>query len=249
MTPEEWFAATDPHPLLALVNPPLAPLESFPALVESVRERLSPRQQATTRRLRLFAVACARQVWDLLPTDARSAVYVAERFADNLATETDLAAAAIRHPPPSITFQQHALSSAYYASWRHLLPDSAARSAAKALATRAIGPAPLGRPTTQKWHNTWTAAFNAARATQADYVRDIFPPPGITPRLDRDWLTSTVVAIARQMDQSGDFSAVPILADALQDAGCDSEAVLQCCRAPGNNHVRGNWVVDLVLGL
>jgi hypothetical protein len=91
-------------------------------------------------------------------------------------------------------------------------------------------------------------AFAIARARQADIVRDIFPPPGLRPRLKTDWLTSTVVAMARHIDESGDFSAVPILADALQDAGCDTEAVLQCCRAPANVHVRGNWVVDLVLG-
>jgi hypothetical protein len=49
------------------------------------------------------------------------------------------------------------------------------------------------------------------------------------------------------MDESGEFSITPIFADALQDAGCDDETVLQCCRVPGNVHVRGNWVVDLVL--
>jgi hypothetical protein len=116
------------------------------------------------------------------------------------------------------------------------------------LAGRAAGPAGAHRPTPQKWHDNWTTAHDAALRTQADIVRDIFPPPGYTPHLERGWLTSTVIAMARQMDEFGDFSAVPILADALQDAGCDAETVLQCCRAPGNVHVRGNWVVDLVLG-
>ncbi|MCE9562013.1 MAG: hypothetical protein K8U57_08155 [Planctomycetes bacterium] len=74
------------------------------------------------------------------------------------------------------------------------------------------------------------------------------PPPEYTLQFDPSWLTSTVVALARQMDESGDFSIVPILADALQDAGCNDDALLQCCRVPGNVHVRGNWVVDLVLG-
>jgi hypothetical protein len=49
------------------------------------------------------------------------------------------------------------------------------------------------------------------------------------------------------MDETGDFSAIPILADALQDAGCEDETLLKCCRTSGNNHVRGNWVVELIL--
>jgi len=61
------------------------------------------------------------------------------------------------------------------------------------------------------------------------------------------WQTSTAIALAGQMYESRDFSAMPILADALQDAGCDSDDILGHCRGPGP-HVRGCWVVDLVLG-
>ncbi|MDY3556283.1 hypothetical protein R5W24_005446 [Gemmata sp. JC717] len=50
------------------------------------------------------------------------------------------------------------------------------------------------------------------------------------------------------MYESRDFSAMPILADALQDAGCEDGAVLDHCRDPHGVHVRGCWVVDLVLG-
>jgi hypothetical protein len=67
------------------------------------------------------------------------------------------------------------------------------------------------------------------------------------PTLDPAWLTSTVVSLAKGMYDSRDFTAMPILADALQDAGCDSADVLDHCRGPGP-HVRGCWVVDLVLG-
>lgn len=64
---------------------------------------------------------------------------------------------------------------------------------------------------------------------------------------DPSWRTSTVHALARQMYQTRDFSPMPILADALQDAGCDNDDILDHCRGPGP-HVRGCWVVDLVLG-
>ena len=61
------------------------------------------------------------------------------------------------------------------------------------------------------------------------------------------WMLHTAVGGARQMYDTHDFSPMPILADALQDAGCDNEAVLSHCRGPGP-HARGCWVVDRVLG-
>ncbi|VTR93309.1 Uncharacterized protein (Fragment) OS=uncultured bacterium PE=4 SV=1 [Gemmata massiliana] len=50
------------------------------------------------------------------------------------------------------------------------------------------------------------------------------------------------------MYESRDFGAMPILGDALQDAGCDNTDVLDHCRDSRAPHVRGCWVVDLVLG-
>jgi hypothetical protein len=64
---------------------------------------------------------------------------------------------------------------------------------------------------------------------------------------DPAWRTDTAVALARQMYESREFGAMPILADALQDAGCDSEPILMHCRDPHAAHVRGCWVCDLVL--
>ncbi len=61
------------------------------------------------------------------------------------------------------------------------------------------------------------------------------------------WLTSTVVTLARQMYESHDFGAMPILADALQDAGCDNEDVRCHCQDTETKHVRGCWVVDSIL--
>lgn len=61
------------------------------------------------------------------------------------------------------------------------------------------------------------------------------------------WRTDTAVLLARQMYASRDFAAMPILADALQEAGCDKGSILDHCRSAGV-HVRGCWVVDLILG-
>ena len=63
------------------------------------------------------------------------------------------------------------------------------------------------------------------------------------------WLTSDVVALARGIYDDRAFECMPILADALQDAGCDNPDVLHHCRDANQVHVRGCWVVDLLLGL
>jgi hypothetical protein len=248
MTPAEWFAAITPEPLLAPLRPE-PPTEPPPRL---------------SRRFRLFACACARMVWDLLPTDARSAVLTSERFADGRATVTDLWATAVRENYPVTGPAQLALVAAYSACAgdglslpaamgpsRALVAQTyAAACAARALADVACGAAgaSLRFPTAPEHPPGWDDAFAEARLTQTGFVRDIFPPPEYSPAISPDCLTPTVRGIAQQMEASGDFSAAPILADALQDAGCDDDAALQCCRAPGNVHVRGNWVVDLVLG-
>jgi hypothetical protein len=84
----------------------------------------------------------------------------------------------------------------------------------------------------------------------AGLLRCLFGNPYQVPPTDmpNDWRTSTAVALARQMYDSRDFGAMPILADALQDAGCDNGAILSHCRDATLTHVRGCWVVDLVLG-
>ena len=66
-------------------------------------------------------------------------------------------------------------------------------------------------------------------------------------KFSKKWRTDTALTLARQMYESRDFSAMPILADALQDAGCDNADILNHCRGEGP-HARGRWVIDLVLG-
>jgi hypothetical protein len=254
LLPPVWHTSANPDVLLNAVWPRTLAYDA----VTATRD-LPP---ATVRRLRLYGVACARMVWDMLSTDLRSAVLLSERFADGRATMADLRAAAVRMRYGPVTYQQQAENAAGWASagyWGNRTepadaappvwnPAEAAREAAKALATRAAGQAPPGHPVSRAWQSAWNRPFAEARAQQAELVRDIFPPPGFVPVLSSDWRTSTVVALARGMDDTGDFSAVPILADALQDAGCDDEVMLDRCRAPSGIHSRGNWVVDLVLG-
>lgn len=61
------------------------------------------------------------------------------------------------------------------------------------------------------------------------------------------WRSETVLALAAGIYAEGAFDRLPILADALEEAGCDNTDILAHCRGPGP-HVRGCWVVDLILG-
>jgi hypothetical protein len=65
--------------------------------------------------------------------------------------------------------------------------------------------------------------------------------------VDPSWLTPTVTAVARAIFDEGAYGQMPVLADALQDAGCEDQAILNHCRAPGR-HARGCWLIDLLLG-
>jgi len=89
---------------------------------------------------------------------------------------------------------------------------------------------------------------NLIAKTMRPLFLEHFGDPRQPVEFDQAWLTSDVLAIASGMYKSGDFSPMPILADALQDAGCDNENMLSHSRDPKANHVRGCWVVDLVLG-
>lgn len=66
-------------------------------------------------------------------------------------------------------------------------------------------------------------------------------------KMNGDWRTTTALALARGIYDERAFDRLPILADALQDAGCDSDDILNHLRGPGP-HVRGCWALDLALG-
>jgi hypothetical protein len=91
--------------------------------------------------------------------------------------------------------------------------------------------------------------FNEAKSeTALALIREMFGNPFRPVTFSPEWRTNDAVALAQQMYDSRDFGAMPILADALQDAGCDNEPILSHCRDATLTHVRGCWVVDLVLG-
>ncbi|AMV27276.1 hypothetical protein VT84_22935 [Gemmata sp. SH-PL17] len=85
------------------------------------------------------------------------------------------------------------------------------------------------------------------KTQQATLLREILGNPFRPIVVNPSWLTSNVVALATGIYAGKAFDRMPILADALQDAGCDNEDIMNHCRQPGE-HVRDCWVVDLLLG-
>ncbi len=88
----------------------------------------------------------------------------------------------------------------------------------------------------------------AERAAQLATIRDIFGNPFRPVTFDPAWRTTDVMLLARGIYEEKAFDRMPILADALQDAGCDSDALLAHVRDTSAPHVRGCWALDLVLG-
>lgn len=89
-------------------------------------------------------------------------------------------------------------------------------------------------------------ATRAEEVAQCEIARDILGYPEVSVAFDSNWRTSTVIAMVHGMYATRDFAAMPILADALQDAGCDEPEILEHCRAE-KPHLRGCWVCEAVL--
>ena len=194
---------------------------------------LAPRLSA--RRERLLACALARLVWDdLLDRRSRRAVEIAERFAEGTATERQLRLA---------KGKAHRVGADM--SGR---PPEAQRIAEACVATLSCVEDPgFTVASCEMLSMVFVGKPDRLRAV-ADLVREVTGSLSRPVVFSPSWRTGTAVLLAQQMYDSREFGAMPILADALQDAGCDNEEVLDHCRDVGPPHVRGCWVVDLVLG-
>jgi hypothetical protein len=189
---------------------------------------------ASARKTRLLGCACVRWAWEWGHNETvPEAVQVAEAFADGLTSKENMSRVAAEmgalwreHEEPYRPYPRTCELTEALAS-----PDNE-RAWLNDLDTFAID---LGVFDDPKWLKI------------VAFVHDIFGNPFRPITCSPSWRTDTALSLARQMYDSRDFSAMPILADALQDAGCDSEDILNHCRGPGP-HVRGCWVVDLVLG-
>jgi hypothetical protein len=195
------------------------------------------RTTLSQRKFRLLACAACYRCWSLLTPIAQQSLQVVERYADGLAAEGELTKAQGRALEGQMSAEDEAVYFAAEAdAWM------GAREAVVAAAGKELI---FGWPGRNEYN---AEAQETELGIASDTVRDIFGNPFRPVAFSPEWRTNTAVALARQMYESRDFSAMPILADALQDAGCNSEEVLSHCRDANAAHVRGCWVVDLVLG-
>ena len=100
---------------------------------------------------------------------------------------------------------------------------------------------------TAKQKGLWERTERAERGKLAGHVRDVFGNPFRPFTIAPAVRTTDVKLLARGIHLETAFDRMPILADALQDAGCDNDEVLNHCRDATQVHVRGCWVIDLVL--
>jgi hypothetical protein len=241
MNETDWLHARNPSGLLSY-------LAGFPT---------------SRRKLRLFSCACCRRIWRYFTPELwRRAVGAAEAFADGRveaaviqALRMPLLAPAPRRVVPADRdvwiepihwrepvvppepFGMRNLTETYAGAavgWTLWLSDMCEASALEAAGVVAD-----------------YAAKASKRKQEARYqcalLRDIVGNPLRAVTVNREWLSNTVVAVGEAIYEDRAFDELPILADALEDAGCDNADILDHCRRPGE-HVLGCWVIDLILG-
>lgn len=218
MDEEQWLNSTDPHAMLNWV---------FPSTSE--------------RKLRLFALACCRRVEHLLTRPgSREAVEFLRAHAEHgLARRKGVVRArqqaleALNESMKAVRSTGGREVSAAYVTLVALEPSStyaadfAALNAAIALA------------------RSWTDC-----AELAHLLREVIGNPFRSVAVDAAWVAQNEAAVSRigrSICEEEAFDQTPVLADALEDAGCTEEAILSHLRSAGP-HVRGCWAIDLLLG-
>jgi hypothetical protein len=239
VTEQEWLEADDPDVILQNLQA----------------------HETSRRKLLLYACGCCRPAWDLLTAPlCREAVEICEAYADGLVRqeEVERAAGAAHHAAERLSVDQERKASLAVAQMAGVVADTPRPLHRQLRVT-------LSETLAQQWQvakhavfyalKAWSAVIWSASADQlkAEKVaqcllwRDVSGNPFRPITLDPAWKTPAVVQLARSLYEERRFEDLPILADALEEAGCQDAAALGHCRGPGP-HVRGCWVLDLLLG-
>src|SRR5262245_36558900 len=194
------------------------------------------------RKLRLFACASCRRYWAWITRErAREALVVAERYADEQATERELSNAR------SKAFQ--ALADA-----GGITPTSGNPQFYNNLGTRllltAVAHTTESYRSILRFNTESLLGFSPDHLELAAMLRDVAGNPWQPPVIDTIWLAWNDSSIPRMADliyAERAFDRFPILGDALEEAGCDNPVILDHCRKFGE-HARGCWLLDALLG-
>ena len=184
-------------------------------------------RRASDRKSRLLRCACCRGAWNFLTDNrSRSAVETAERYADGLASNWELLAA--RRDAQRVEIDETVDIEVVFIA-------KVLRETRMAVQPHArIGPG-----------ETWAVQPSVAAALLRDLFNPFRPAPVENSLLV--WNDATIPKMAQSIYDARAFDRLPLLADALEEAGCADADILSHCRTPGE-HVRGCWVVDLLLG-
>ncbi len=240
MTDDQWRDATDPLKMLSAVYP--------------MRSEGSNAPQPRACRAYLFA--CARAQWELLPEPARALVALGELANEGarrapLWRDLEQLAEVLRYTdePPGRAWLTERLG----AGPRAALGRLAGRGRFRFDSVRA----PV--PSAHRWGSLARLVWLPFQPVvppfvwvphylhSADLLRETHGHPFEPVPFDDRWRTTEAVAVARQIHERGEFGAMPVLADALQEAGCDDARVLSHCRDRTATHARGCWVLARVL--
>ncbi|VTR93161.1 Uncharacterized protein OS=Sorangium cellulosum (strain So ce56) GN=sce5710 PE=4 SV=1 [Gemmata massiliana] len=217
MTEAEWLTCAEPAPMLEFL-----------------------RGRASDRKLRLFVCGCVRQT-HLNAEQTNRVLRVAEDIADGLAVDKE------RNELLEALYDPEEGIDAIHIDLLIRSPNTRWVDERVADEARVVGFQTVPFQSLNHRRTEWQKIVQSEHARQTTTLRDTFGNPFRPITFSPEWRTGTAVSLAQQMYESRDFGTMPILADALQDAGCDSADVLDHCRGEGP-HVRGCWVVDLVLG-
>ena len=216
MTEQDWLQVGDPISMLEYVQ-----------------------ASATDRKLRLFSIACYRAWWDKIEDEnAKLVVEFAERLADEKLTKrerklhNELFDDMFGDSEDGQLFVGGLTSDSMHHTY-HVVVEAYGSNAASVISKLVLD------------SFAWGRARPKERRRQCNDIRDIFGNPFRPMTFDPKWQTPTVTAMAQAMYEDRDFTAMPILGDALEEAGCINEDILQHCRGM-SGHVRGCWVVDLL---
>jgi hypothetical protein len=228
MTEAEWMDCTDPHKMMGYL-----------------------RDKMSDRKLRLFACACCRRVWHLLSDErSRKAVEVAEKFSDGVNSNEEAVGVLQRlHTRLAELEGDFRLQAEVALDCCRNGPFSAALETACRTERLQVVTACLPDDWfSEKSTATRVETQKEVKGVQTQLLRCIFGPLLFRPvTLNPAWQTATVLSLAQSIYDQRQFENMSILADALEDAGCKNAEILTHCRQP-EEHVRGCWVVDLILG-
>jgi hypothetical protein len=242
MTEQEWLGCSDPSAMLHYLHDQMATLRTRWQGPFRVRQ-----WRTSERKLRLFACGCCRYVALWLCSDAaRAVIALAEQFAEE---QVDFAALERALAMADGAEQARARQSSWADYSRRAF--EAVACLARRKVEEVVTAAHLSGRVFQSWSGVNEEAVRANSAAQANLLREIVGNPFAPARLDPAWLSSNdraVDRIAQAIHDERAYGDLPILADALVDAGCHDEAILAHCRQVKSAHCPGCWVIDLLTG-